>query len=164
MFFGEIGSLVKVSSKSFEYSGAGTRASPFIGKSKNKDHGSTGSLQFKMTAAGDVTVESSVSSENNYDFAHISVNGQEKWQKSGSGSYGTTTFTLQKDATIQFKFSKDSSAHGGNDEQTFSLSATTTSGCRPCPAGTFGLSGKECTPCPSGKTSPPGSTSHSSCI
>lgn len=87
--------------------------------STNKTHSSTSSHTYKINYdAGQVlSFDWSVSSESNYDWLKVSVDGTEVLKKSGSasGSY-SKPFTTSGTAVLVVSYSKDSSQSSGSDE------------------------------------------------
>jgi len=67
-----------------------------------------------------VYITSSVSSESNYDWAHVYVNGSQKWRKSGSGSF-SSSYTLTDGQQVRFRYTKDGSVNSGDDRQYYSI-------------------------------------------
>ena len=109
------------SSSNWSYSGSGTLISNFTGNSTNHDNSSTGYIKFEVVNTGTIYINSNVSSESNYDFANVIVNGSNYWQQSGTSSWGWNSFLVNQGQIIEFKYTKDSSLSNGNDEQTFQL-------------------------------------------
>ena len=82
-------------------------------------HSSTsqGSYTLEATEGGVLTFDWSVSSENNYDWLIITIDGTQILKKSGSnsGSY-THTFSTAGTHTLVVKYTKDGSASSGSDK------------------------------------------------
>ena len=82
-------------------------------------HSSTsqGSYTLEATEGGVLTFDWSVSSENNYDWLIITIDGTQILKKSGSnsGSY-THTFSTAGTHTLVVKYTKDGSASSGSDQ------------------------------------------------
>ena len=116
-------SIVQYHSSSYwSYSGSGTPSSNFTGNSTNPlIHNSTGYIKFQVVNAGTIYINSSVSSESNYDFAHVIVNGSTYWQQSGTSSWGWHSYSVSQGQIIEFRYTKDGSVSNGYDEQTFQL-------------------------------------------
>ncbi len=85
------------------------------------------------------TFDWSVSSESNYDWLTVTIDGEEVLRKSGSysGTY-THTFTAAGVYTIVAKYTKDGSANGGNDRGTISNATLTIPTTPSTPAGKRG--------------------------
>lgn len=80
-----------------------------------KSHSNSSS--YTITAATDVTVSFryKVSSEANYDYLRIYVNGSRVISVSGTTSYVNYTVNLSAGDTLRFTYSKDGSASSGSD-------------------------------------------------
>ena len=87
--------------------------------STNKSHGTTSQNSYTLNVVNGsvLTFDWAVSSENNYDWLIVTLNGSEILKRSGSqsGSY-TNTFTTAGTQTLVVKYTKDGSQSSGNDE------------------------------------------------
>jgi hypothetical protein len=108
-------SLTQQSATSMTVSGSGTSANPFTATSTNTAHSSTGSVSWTVQGDGTLYWKISVSSETNYDFARLYVNGVEKSKISGvtntTGSIAVTTGN-----SVEFQYTKDSSVSSNSDK------------------------------------------------
>ena len=66
------------------------------------------------------TLTATVSSEPNYDFGYIVIDGVEVWKK--AGEHNTTLKNQQVNSTLEFKYTKDATIHVGEDKLDFFFS------------------------------------------
>ncbi len=73
-------------------------------------------LEVTVEGAGDLSFYYRVSSETNFDFFYFMVDGEQRIQESGEGAWTQYTETLTEGThTLQWVYSKDSSAASNND-------------------------------------------------
>ena len=87
-------------------------------KSKNIDDDSETENEFKVNAEKGDKIQISVktSSESNYDWGYIYLNGNEVYKKTGETGFEVLELDLlEGENTIKFKYSKDSSGSEGSD-------------------------------------------------
>jgi hypothetical protein len=101
-------------------SGTGVSSSPYEGHSTNNGvHGSTGTIQYKANGSGTVYVKMKVSSEGNYDFGRVIVNGSTKFVYAGGGyngyQWGYNSFPVTNGQIIEFRYTKDGSVNTSQD-------------------------------------------------
>ncbi len=103
----------------WSYSGSGTSADPYDGWSSNNGRNNTTAyMRWKVNGNGYVYVWSYVSSEQNYDFGHIFVNGSQKWRESGyNKTFNWTKYAVSNGQKVEFRYSKDFSVHNHTDKQ-----------------------------------------------
>ena len=79
------------------------------------DNGTT-SCYFKCYGTGTVSWDCVVSSEGNYDWGWLFIDGQQMFKISGSStSISSYTFTTGGEHTLEFRYTKDGSSSSGND-------------------------------------------------
>jgi hypothetical protein len=101
-----------------ELSGDGLyQATPYFGYSTNHSNNSIGKIEFKVAGSGFVWIWSYVSSEGGYDYAHVFVNGSQKWRKAGNVTLNWTQYAVANGQIIEFKYTKDGSVSSGSDLQ-----------------------------------------------
>jgi len=101
-----------------ELSGDGlSQATPYFGSSTNHNNNSIGKIEFKVAGSGFVWIWSYVSSEGGYDYAHVFVNGSQKWRKAGNVTLNWTQYSVANGQIIEFKYTKDGSVSSGSDLQ-----------------------------------------------
>jgi len=111
----------------WSYSGSGTSASPYTGYSSNGGlNNTTAYMKFQVNGNGFVHIYSTVSSEYNYDYAHIFVNGSQKWRSAGQYTFNTTKYAVSNGQIIEFRYYKDYSVHRYSDRQYFSIYTSAT--------------------------------------
>ena len=109
----------------WSYSGSGTASSPYEGWSSNNGlNNTTAYMKFKSNGNGYVWVWSYVSSESSYDWAHIFVNGSQKWRRSGTSTFNWTKYYVADGQIIEFRYYKDYSVHTGTDKQHMKIYTT----------------------------------------
>ena len=86
--------------------------------STNTAHGSTSSKTYNFTvpATTTLTFNWSVSSETNYDYLYVILDGATVLSKSGNSSGTYTNSIAQGDHTLVVKYSKDGSGSSGQDQ------------------------------------------------
>lgn len=92
----------------------GNMVSKTIGHSSSTKNSITLELEHEST----ITIKAKVSSEKNYDWGKIYINGQEVFKQSGTTNTSYTTVTQKLSSgtnTIEFEYSKDSSSSSGLD-------------------------------------------------
>lgn len=111
--------ITVLSSYYFSFYGYGTSSSPYSGKSTNQGlHGTTASISFfKNSPTTNVHINVSVSSEYNYDYGRLYINGSRLWNTSGSGSY---TYN-GPGQDIRIDYYKDGSVDSGSDMVIFTM-------------------------------------------
>ena len=112
----ETSSLQIVSSDMMNVSGDGTAHSPFTATSTNKTDNSTGEVIFNVTQGGTLNFQITASSEPNFDFGRLYINGSMVASVSGTETTGTQQLVVSEGDTITFTYEKDAFASAGNDE------------------------------------------------
>tara|TARA_B100001093_G_scaffold519519_1_gene608924 strand:+ start:1615 stop:2577 length:963 start_codon:yes stop_codon:yes gene_type:complete len=114
------GGFTELSKSYFIYSGSGTSSAPYVGYSTNNGlHNTTASVAFNKTSSStSVRIDVSVSSEYNYDYGRLYINGSRLWNTSGSGSY---TYNGYGALAIQIQYYKDGSVNNGSDRVNFTM-------------------------------------------
>jgi len=112
----------------WSYSGSGTQASPYDGWSSNNGRNNTTAyMRWKVNGNGFVWVWSYVSSESNYDFGHIFVNGSQKWRTSGyNRTFNWTKYAVSDGQKVEFRYTKDYSVHTHTDKQRMKIYTSAT--------------------------------------
>lgn len=111
----------------WNYSGSGTQASPYAGYSTNGGRNNTTAyMKFQVNGNGYVHIYSTVSSEYYYDYAHIFVNGSQKWRAAGQYTFNWTKYAVSNGQIIEFRYYKDYSVHRYSDRQYFSIYTSAT--------------------------------------
>ena len=123
-----LGTMSMTSNSNFIFNGgSGTLADPWTGHSQIEGQNyAEANIYFTASGSGTVYIQSFVSSETNYDFAYVYVNGSQEWKQSGNGYYFPSqgsyqSYSLDDGEQVRFRYDKDYSVHTYNDEQTFSL-------------------------------------------
>tara|TARA_Y100000114_G_scaffold84501_2_gene78054 strand:- start:7031 stop:7651 length:621 start_codon:yes stop_codon:yes gene_type:complete len=101
---------------SMTVSGSGTQSDPFTAESFNQTHNSTGTIEFTVSGSGEVFWATSVSSEQNYDFARLFINGTQVSSISGNGSTDSGSSNLVNGDTVEFRYTKDHSVSQFSDK------------------------------------------------
>lgn len=112
----------------WSYSGSGTAASPYDGYSSNNGRNNTTAyMRWTVNGNGFVWVYSWVASESNYDFAHIFVNGSQKWRTSGNNrTFNWTKYAISNGQKVEFRYTKDYSVHNYTDKQRMQIYTSAT--------------------------------------
>ena len=96
--------------------GSGTQSDPFTAESTNQTHNSTGEIEFTVSGSGEVFWATSVSSEANYDFARLFINGTQVSSISGNGTTDSGSSNLTNGDTVEFRYTKDHSVSNFSDK------------------------------------------------
>ncbi len=111
----------------WSYSGSGTSASPYTGYSSNVGLNNTSAyMKFQVNGSGFVHIYSTVSSEYNYDYAHIYIGNSQKWRSAGVYTFNTTKYAVSNGQLVWFKYYKDYSVSNYSDRQYFSIYTSAT--------------------------------------
>ncbi len=105
---------------SFNTSGLGTFASPFIVASNNTDPLSSSEIIFSSPVGGRVYLDFSVSSEFLNDVATITVGGQTLWLASGADNI-ISDFLVATDQEVKITYVKNASINVGSDNVSGSI-------------------------------------------
>tara|TARA_B100001093_G_scaffold140_1_gene229 strand:+ start:9563 stop:10162 length:600 start_codon:yes stop_codon:yes gene_type:complete len=70
---------------------------------------------------GNIRIKMNVSSEEDYDFGSLYIDGNVKLNKSGSYNGSSTDYAIKANQTVDFFYTKDGSTSEGNDEAIFTV-------------------------------------------